>query len=118
MDAGTAAGQLRKTLLFYFAVRLNEDICFRCGQRIDEEKQFSIEHKVPWLHSENPKELFFDLSNISFSHLKCNLSSARKPHKYPTEEARKEARLKVRVKSGRKIYTKEKRRERYLRNGK
>ena len=54
---------------------------------------FSIEHKVAWLDSENPVDLYFDLENISFSHLKCNVKNSRqrgqKPH--ASEEDRKHA---------------------------
>jgi len=53
---------------------------------------FSIEHVIPWLDSEDPVKLFFDLDNISFSHLKCNVEDARKVNKiYNTEKERKEA---------------------------
>jgi hypothetical protein len=47
------------------------------GAEIESEKQLSIEHKIPWLDSENPISLFFDLENIAFSHLSCNSSAAR-----------------------------------------
>jgi hypothetical protein len=36
------------------------------------EETLSIDHVIPWLHSDNPIELFFDLKNIKFSHKKCN----------------------------------------------
>lgn len=36
-----------------------------------------IEHKIPWLDSDKPKELFFDLENIGFSHLSCNIKARR-----------------------------------------
>lgn len=42
---------------------------------------FSLEHIEPWLDSEDPVGLFFNQDNISFSHLSCNISDARKPHK-------------------------------------
>ena len=37
----------------------------------------SIDHKTPWLHSEDPRGLFFDIDNIAFSHKSCNYSAAR-----------------------------------------
>ncbi len=40
--------------------------------------EFSIEHKIPWQSAEDPKESFFDLDNIAFSHLKCNIKAASK----------------------------------------
>jgi hypothetical protein len=71
---GTAVARLRKSILFSLVRRLNEDYCFRCSNKIDDVKDLSIEHKQPW---ENISvELFWDLDNIAFSHLKCNV-----PHK-------------------------------------
>jgi hypothetical protein len=79
MDAGTAANQLRKMILFNLIQYTGRDICFHCNKKITTERQLSVEHIVPWLDSENPIGLFFDLDNISFSHLSCNSGAARKP---------------------------------------
>lgn len=78
MNYSTASNRLVKDILFNFIVVSGQNKCFRCGEPM-ERSNFSIEHKVPWLHSANPTELFFDLNNISFSHLKCNVENARKP---------------------------------------
>lgn len=78
MPYGTASNILKKNLLFYFAQRENLDICYRCKEKIEKVEDLSIEHKKPWLDSDNPKELFFDLDNIGFSHLKCNNYAGRK----------------------------------------
>lgn len=72
---GTATSKLRKMLLFDMAKRLNEDKCFRCGVAIDSIEDFSIEHTVSWQGASNPKEAFFDIAKIAFSHLKCNSSA-------------------------------------------
>ena len=53
------------------------DKCHRCGEPIETIKQFSIEHTENWLNSENPKELFFDVEKIAFSHLTCNVSHGK-----------------------------------------
>ncbi len=75
MPHGTAVARLRKLILFQLVQKCNEDICFRCGDKIKSVEDLSIEHKEPW---ENISlELFWDLNNIAFSHLKCN-----RPHKY------------------------------------
>lgn len=74
MPFGTAAGQLRKSLLFQYVKLAKGAICFHCNKPIDTIEEFSIEHKIPWLHSGNARKLFFDLNNIAFSHLFCNLS--------------------------------------------
>jgi hypothetical protein len=38
----------------------------------------SIEHKVDWLHSPNPVDVFGDLANIAFSHRTCNKKRTRR----------------------------------------
>lgn len=89
MNPSTAAARLRKSLLFSMAQKLEEDYCFQCGAKIDSIDNFSIEHKIPWLDSDNPEELFFNLDNIAFSHLSCNCSASRKTKeiKHPSEWA-------------------------------
>ena len=72
MHVGTASAILRKSLLFSMAKKLGMCTCFQCGNVIEGIDDFSIEHKVAWLDSNNPKELFFSLDNIAFSHLRCN----------------------------------------------
>ena len=72
MSHGTAANRLRKNILFALVCQLNLNICYRCGEKFYTVSEFSIEHRQPWLSADNPKEAFFDLGNIAFSHLKCN----------------------------------------------
>jgi hypothetical protein len=72
MPFGTAANRLRKALMFRMMQRLEEDTCFRCGNRIETETDLSIEHKEPWQSASDPSVSFFDLGNIAFSHLRCN----------------------------------------------
>lgn len=76
MNPSTASAKLLKDILFSLILETNKNYCFHCGIKLTRET-FSIEHKVPWLHSENPKELFFNLNNISFSHLECNVKAKR-----------------------------------------
>lgn len=78
MPIGTAANRLRKMIIFNFLKKLNENYCFQCGGEICNIDELSIEHKIPYLDSENPVELYFDLNNIGFSHLDCNCSASRK----------------------------------------
>lgn len=78
MPIGTASGKLRKSLFFEFLKRLNLHYCFQCGSEICSEDELSIEHKIPYLDSENPVKLFFDLDNIAFSHLSCNCGASRR----------------------------------------
>lgn len=74
---GTATARLKKSLLFSLAQQLNLTMCYHCGNEILDVDDLSIEHKIPWLDSENPAKLFYDLNNIAFSHLTCNVSAAR-----------------------------------------
>lgn len=78
VDPGTAAGKLRKSLLFSLIKELERNYCFQCGALIENENELSIEHKIPWLHSDEPQKLFFDLTNIAYSHLSCNIKASRK----------------------------------------
>ncbi len=73
MPYGTAANRLRKMLMFKFAQELGYDYCFACGKKINEIEDLSIEHKKPWFNRDNGIELFWDIDNIAFSHLKCNI---------------------------------------------
>ncbi len=75
MSIGTASNRLRKKILFDLVQKTNLDICFRCDERITDISNLTIEHKIRWLDSKNPVELFFDLNNIAFSHSKCNIST-------------------------------------------
>lgn len=77
MAHGTATSQLRKILLFKYVTICGHNICFRCNKVIDNIDDFSIEHKIPWLDNQKPNKLFFDVDNIAFSHLKCNVPHRR-----------------------------------------
>lgn len=77
MPYGTACNRLRKTILFKLVQQLDLDVCFQCGNKIESVDELSIEHKSPWMYNENSVEMFFDLDNIAFSHLKCNCSTTR-----------------------------------------
>lgn len=78
MPIGTATARLKKSIMFELVKKLNLDICYVCKEKIEDESEFSVEHKIPWMYSENPKELFFDIENIAFSHLGCNIGAGRK----------------------------------------
>lgn len=78
MPIGTASGRLRKSLILKLLKEANQNICFQCGGEIVSESELSIEHKIPYLDSEDPVKLFFDLENVAFSHLICNTRASRK----------------------------------------
>ena len=77
MPFGTANNRLRKIVLFELLKKHGENICFQCGNIIESVDELSLEHKVPWLNSENPQNFFFNLENIGFSHLCCNVGARR-----------------------------------------
>lgn len=81
MSHGCAAAQLRKSIMFLLVQRVGMDVCFQCKEKITDVAQFSIEHKFPWQQSPTPKEMFFDLENIAFSHYICNVRAGTKPNK-------------------------------------
>ena len=83
MNPGTAAHRLRKSILFSFAKKLGFNWCYQCATEIVDIDNFTIEHKKPWLDSDNPPEVFFDLDNIAFSHAGCNYRAARVKHGMP-----------------------------------
>lgn len=85
MPIGTASSKLKKNILFSLIQKLGLDTCFQCNKPIETVKELSVEHKEPWLDSIDPKEKFFDLDNIAFSHLSCNAGAARQMPKQPTK---------------------------------
>lgn len=115
---GAASNKLRKMVLFQLLTELNRLSCFQCSLIIQTIDELSIEHKRPWLDSEDPINAFFDLDNIAFSHMSCNSGAARKTNKkYFTNESRIEASRKIQRDLNRKHYTTEKRRKRYTETG-
>jgi 5-methylcytosine-specific restriction endonuclease McrA len=82
MPHGTANNKLKKQLLFKYVVMARDNICFKCGETIDSVDELSIEHKEPWEGRDT--SLFWDLNNITFSHLVCNT-----PHTNRAEKLRK-----------------------------
>lgn len=78
MPQGTANGRLHKQYEFYLLKKLNENVCCRCGEYIETVDEYSLDHKIPYLDSEDPIKLFFDLENCKPSHLRCNIGAARR----------------------------------------
>lgn len=76
MSYGKANNILRKNIMFDLVCKLKANICFHCNLLIESVNDFSIEHKKSWMYSDDPVKYFFDLENISFSHLKCNVGNS------------------------------------------
>ncbi len=77
MNYSTASNRLRKMIMWKFVVDTGQDVCFRCSSKIELISDLSIEHKDEWQQATNPRESFFDLDNIAFSHLTCNIRAAQ-----------------------------------------
>lgn len=125
MHPSTAGARLLKDLLWKFIVDTGANSCHHCGKSMSRE-DFSIEHKTPWLDSSNPVELYFNMDNIGYSHLSCNVRAARRKvgftHGttcgYDNYGCRCPECKKAKAERSKRSYTKEKRREIYTRLGK
>ncbi len=76
LNVSTATARLRKLIMWSLVQETGQDACFRCGEQIENIDDLSIEHKEPWRKADDPKASFFDLDNIAFSHLSCNIGAA------------------------------------------
>lgn len=116
MNPSTASGRLVKDLLWHHVA--SKQTCHHCKESMTRE-DFSIEHIEPWLDSEDPLGLYFDMDNVAFSHHSCNVGACRQPRKkYHTDEERKLARAEQsRNYRSRHGHCSTKRRQRYLRTG-
>jgi len=71
MPFGTACGRLRRIMMFELLRRHNENVCYRCGGLIEGADDLTLEHKQSW--QTNGAALFWDVNNIAFSHVRCNI---------------------------------------------
>ena len=83
MNPSTASNRLKKELLFSLAKELKINWCYQCGAEIETAKRMTIEHKTPWLDTDDPVGNFFSLDNIAFSHASCNYAAARQKEGAP-----------------------------------
>ncbi len=94
MPFGTASHRLRKVVLFNILQETGRGNCFRCGHVIANVEDLSMEHKLPWQSAPDPKVVFFDVGNVAFSHLSCNIGVRREDthcangHEYTEENTR------------------------------
>lgn len=116
MNPSTASGRLVKDLLWSLIVETSKDSCCKCGSLMSRET-FSIEHVTPWLDSDDPVGLYFDIGNISYSHLSCNRAAARSPNKkYFSAREAQDAKNKSNARN--RQYCPERRKSQYMRTGK
>ena len=78
MKYGTASWRLQRLMLFWCAQDFGLDNCYRCGEKMDSVNDFTIDHIQPWIGVSS--DLFWDVNNIAFSHMRCNIQSARHTH--------------------------------------
>lgn len=70
MNIGTARQRLLGNLLWEMSRQLGLNTCFRCGRLIRQAADWSIDHRKPWRGKD--ALLFWAISNIVFSHRRCN----------------------------------------------
>jgi hypothetical protein len=75
MSHGAACSRLRKMVLFRQLAKYDDNVCVRCSEKIENIDELSIEHVKPW--EGLSADLFWDLDNVAFSHMRCN-----KPHTF------------------------------------
>jgi hypothetical protein len=79
MNFSTAQQKLWKLVLFNLVKKAEVNVCIHCGKLIETVRELSIAHRQKWFDV-NP-DLFWDLDNIGFAHLHCNISDAFKGKK-------------------------------------
>jgi hypothetical protein len=87
MSHGAACNRLRKMVLFRQLEKHSDNICVRCNKEIESIDELSIEHIKPW--EGRSAELFWDLSNVGFSHMACNLADRATRQKEVGEKLRR-----------------------------
>lgn len=75
MHFSTASAKLKKQVLFSLVQETGRDICVVCDEPIEIDTDLSFEHIKPW--ESRDIALFWDISNIGFSHKKCNTPHRR-----------------------------------------
>lgn len=81
MGVSMAQKRLYRVIMLNLAKKCGMDKCFRCGISIDDVNELSVDHKEPWFRVSN--DLFWGVSNIAFSHHRCNSGDKRHPAKRP-----------------------------------
>ena len=83
LGKGASSHKLDRMIMMKLIQETGKDVCFQCGQKIEDVNTLSVEHKETWQEADDPKAAFFNMENIAFSHLRCNVSangSSRKTH--------------------------------------
>lgn len=118
MSLGKANNILKKKLLFVLSQELHKNICYRCNNKIESVEDFSIEHIVAWLDSDDPLASFLDINNITFSHLRCNIVARNAKgvnlgESHPSVKLTDDLVLKIRQEYASDVYTQKELAEKY-----
>lgn len=101
---GTTSNRLKKSIMHSLLKRLSLNFCYRCAAEILTPEELSIDHKIDWLDSKNPTELFYNIDNIAFSHHSCNCAAAKKTNQKCTIRSSASKLKGVRKPDSRKIH--------------
>jgi len=90
MPVATAERHLRKDIIHELASQLGKNICCRCGSPIEDPDDFAIIHVQDW---EEDSDLFWELTNIAFSHASCEASRSGKRQRKKQNMSKIEVRI-------------------------
>ena len=90
MPVGTAEKHLRKDIIHELARQLGKNLCCRCGLEIEEPKDLAVIHVQDW---EDDSDLFWDLTNIAFSHTACKADRSGKRQREKQQMSKVEVRV-------------------------
>jgi hypothetical protein len=76
---GKATARLNNLILFKLVQETGRDNCHRCGEKIVSSVDLSRDHIIDW-RSHGPDK-YWDLSNIAFSHKRCNILAGQQRRK-------------------------------------
>jgi len=90
MPMGTAEKHLRKAVIHELASQLGKNQCCRCGLEIEDPEDLAIVHVQDW---EEDADLFWALTNVAFSHTRCEAARSGKRQR----EKKQMSKIEVRV---------------------
>lgn len=74
MSSSTAYYRLLRDIIWAMIER-DRIMCHRCGQAMTRDT-YSLDHIDPWRNSPEAPRLYFDLTNVKYTHNACNLRAA------------------------------------------
>jgi len=80
-ETKAARFKLLRALAYEYMKMKFHGLCHNCHKFVERE-DFSLEHIIPWMNSFDPKRFFYDVQNLTISHISCNakrLNFIKKP---------------------------------------